>query len=440
MPKPVSPDARLAAVVLGVLEDLIRGAGVMTLPRLLELTMDAMIQLAGAQRGFLVLKEGERLVFAVARDFQRIEVEDEAGQVSYTIVKQAASTKQVVRSANVPLDDRFNKAGSVRGIGIQAVLCCPLVALSGAVQGVVYLDDLRSPGGFSQEEDEQMLMVFANHAATAIENSRLQERVGQQDSQLATLEKLRTEFISALGHELRTPLTTVRTALDLLAHAPDERARTELVQTARRGLERFVLVVTGLLNFTSEEMAAALHQEQLVPVYLYPLFQTVMESYRPKAADKGLEIQMFLPPELICQAVPTRLERALHSVLDNAVQYTDRGTITVRGSAWRPQSGTPIPAIVLDGGNSFVRIQVEDTGRGIAAADLPHVCERFYRGEGQRAGGAHHEAASGLGLGLATAKRDIEAQQGALLIESQVNVGTTVSMFLRAADVVPPKR
>lgn len=232
----------------------------------------------------------------------------------------------------------------------------------------------------------------------------------------------------------------MRTALDLLAHAPDDRARTELVQTAQRGLERFVLVVTGLLNFTSEEMAAALHQEQLVPVYLYPLFQTVVEAYRPKATAKGLEIQVFLPSDLTCQAVPTRLERALRNVLDNAVQYTSRGTITIRGHAWRPRSGAPIPAVVLEGGNSFVRLQVEDTGRGIAEADLPHVCERFYRGKEQRAGGAHHEAASGLGLGLATAKRDIEAQQGALLIESQVDVGTTVSMFLRAADVVPPKR
>lgn len=437
MPNNDAADARLATVVLDVLEDLIRGAGVMTLPRLLELTMDAMIQLSGAQRGFLVLKKEDILEFAVAHDFQREEIADEAGQVSYTIVTRAANTGQIVRSANVPADDRFSEAQSVRGLGIQAVLCCPLVSMTGTTQGVVYLDDLRGPGAFA-EEDEQMLMVFAHNAATAIENTRLQEQVGQQESQLATLEKLRAEFIASMGHEMRTPLTTVRTAIDLLASAPDAPARTELVEAAQRGLERFVLVVTGLLNFTAEEMAAALHQEQLVTVYLFPLLREVLELYRSKAQEKGLHIQVQLPAELTCQAIPTRLERALRCVLENAIQYTDKGTVTVRASTWQPQSGPPIPAAVLAGGGKLVRIQVEDTGRGIYAADLPHVCEKFYRGRDQRTGGTHYEAAGGLGVGLAVAKRDVEAQQGALLIESTLHIGTKVSLFLLAAPAPPP--
>lgn len=417
----------LAQVSLGILEDLARGQGILNLDKLLELIMDAMITLTGAQRGFLVIENGQgRLRFAAARNFQRGEVVGPEGQLSFTVVQDVAVSRQPVLLYDAQFDDRYGAAESVKGLGVKSVCCCPLVSLRGTVQGVCYLDDLRQSGQFD-EDDLRMLVVFASQCATALENTRLYDRLDAQETRLAGLEQLRQEFIQALAHELRTPLSTVKGALDLLNLPTEPEGRATLIETAQKGLDRFVRVIKRLLEFASEEMASAIQpMEELRPFAVRLLVAEWVDVLGPQIKEKGLRVVNDVPADFQCMVVPTRLSRALGAVLENAVQYNvPQGSITIEAGRLRPQSGGDVPAVLLQGGRyNFIRIQ--DTGEGIPAEELPYVFDRFFRGEKHRAVGG------GLGLGLSMAQRDCAAQEGALLLHSEEGRGTTVTIYLQA--------
>ena len=111
-------------------------------------------------------------------------------------------------------------------------------------------------------------------------------------------------------------------------------------------------------------------------------------------------------------ADPARTEQILVNLLSNALQYTDTGEITVK--SWH--QGTQ------------VWLAVQDTGIGIAAADLPHVFERFWRADRSRS-----RSSGGTGIGLAICKRLVELQGGEITVSSQVNQGSTFEFWLPKA-------
>jgi len=418
-----------AASALNILEQLVQQAGELTLPKLLETTMDTMIRLSGAQRGFLLLQEGDRLNFQVGRNYTRGEVAAMETQVSFTIIRQVAQSGQPLLIPDAQLDETVHDAASIRVTGVRAVVCCPLVSLRGQVKGIVYLDDLRAPATFD-ESDMRMLIVFSTQAATAIENAQLQERVGQQDLQFAALDRLRQEFIQALSHELRTPLTAVTTALQILEQVGEAEGRAAILSTARQGLDRFVTLVTRLLDFTSEEMDFVMHgPEQTQIILLRPFAAQWIDAYETTIRSKKLTLTNQVPAGLGCQASLSRLNRAIAAVLDNALQYTPPGgEIQLRGRAVDPHQEQPLPAIVLQG-SSFICLEVTDTGPGIPATELPHVCERFFRGA------QHAATGGGLGLGLFIARRDILGQGGDILVLSEEGFGTRVRIYLPGAEM-----
>lgn len=431
MPPSPSPtqDAQqqFAQISMSILQDLVNAASAFDLPQLLNLIMDTVIRLADAQRGFLMLQHGDRLEFAVARNYTGGTVAGAPAEVSYTIISDVARSRTPVLTTDAQLDTRFSQAESIRGIGVKSVVACPLISLSGALVGVVYLDDCRRGAVFT-DLDLDMLAVFASQAATAIENTRLQQALGQQRQQLETLNELRLEFIEAVSHELRTPLAAVKASLDLLSSlaAADQTTRANLLNTAREGLGRFVRVLNRLLEFSSGEMDAVLLPDRPTAIPLRSLVSLCLDGQAEVAAAKRLLLTNKVPADLSCLAVERRLQRALAAILDNAVQYTrEQGAVEVSASPLQVATAEELPAVLLHRGRNFVVIRVRDTGPGIPPEELPLVFDRFFRGK------RHSE--EGLGLGLTVARRDIEAQGGAVLLQSDVDTGTVVSIYLPAA-------
>ncbi len=143
------------------------------LSEVLNQVMDAIIQLTGAERGFLMLYDeiSGKLRTEAARNVDQKTIEGESMQISRTVLERAATTGQGILTNNAQEDDRFSAQESVIGFQLRSIMCAPLRA-RGRVIGAVYVDNKLFSGVF-KDEDLELLATFANQAAIAIDNARL---------------------------------------------------------------------------------------------------------------------------------------------------------------------------------------------------------------------------------------------------------------------------
>jgi adenylate cyclase len=147
------------------------------LPTVLNQVMDKVIDLTGAERGYLVLRDEEtgELEFRVARNLDRETLQNQSFEVSRTIVTEVSASGEPVVTTNAQADPRFQAQESVVSYSLRSILCVPL-RVKEQVIGVMYADN-RIKSGLFGERELGMLIMFANQAAVAIENARLFERV-----------------------------------------------------------------------------------------------------------------------------------------------------------------------------------------------------------------------------------------------------------------------
>ena len=212
-------------------------------------------------------------------------------------------------------------------------------------------------------------------------------------------------FVADASHELRTPLTTMRGNLELLRREPpippeDQR---EVLEDLITESDRMIRLVNDLLALARAEAGQALRRE---PVPLRPLLSELGRQVRRLA--RGQIIETPEAPEASALADPDLLKQVLLILIDNAIRYTPPGgRITL-------QARIEEMSIALD---------VQDTGPGIPSEILPHIFERFFRGDPARTGG-------GAGLGLSIARALVEAMGGTIEVQSQVGVGSTFTIRL----------
>jgi signal transduction histidine kinase len=188
--------------------------------------------------------------------------------------------------------------------------------------------------------------------------------------------------------------------------------RREYLEIALRHAERLGRLVSDLFDLAKLEALDEPLERERMPIG--ELVQDVTQKYSLHAAKRGVSLKADIAGELVFISADVGLiERALENVLDNALRFTpDGGSITVN----------------LEPLGDWLRIEVQDTGPGISAGDLPRVFERFHRTAGNDDG----RESRGAGLGLAIAKRAIELHGGKIHCESRVGRGTTFRFELPA--------
>lgn len=216
---------------------------------------------------------------------------------------------------------------------------------------------------------------------TSDELGRLAESLNRMAAALARLERQRTDLVADVAHELRTPLSNLRGYLEAVRDGVTP-ASAETVALLHDEVMRLVRLVQALHELslfdarTPQVRAGLVDPEAVV--------RRVLDLRRPEFAARGVALREELRAGEAVAADADLLAQALHNLLDNAARYTpDRGAVTVR-------------AIAQD---REVRIVVTNAGEEIAAADLPHIFERFYRGDKSRT-----RASGGAGIGLAIVK------------------------------------
>lgn len=218
----------------------------------------------------------------------------------------------------------------------------------------------------------------------------------------------KSQFISMLSHELRTPLTGMLGALELTRH---DRANEA---TLRDALAMIETSATRLHALSEEALLFSQVSVENVPVAIttfdaVDLLWTAAQTARPIAEAKGLELRVALPDQATVAADPARLRRVIDSLLENAVNRSETGSVTLQ-----------CEAVVGDKGRPKLLIRVTDTGPVIPAQKLAHVFEPFLdRSEGYR------RRDDGLGVGLPIAAGLVRAMQGEIAC-LRGNAGSTV--------------
>ncbi len=225
------------------------------------------------------------------------------------------------------------------------------------------------------------------------------------------LERMRAEFLSAVGHQLRTPLTSVLGFAEFLERKANTGISDEELKKGLRTIaeqaRRINALVTDLIDGSQAE-AGHLRLEMRT-FDLTGLIQSVLSRFRSAepAYTFRAEMPAALPP---VRADPKRIERVLRNLLSNAVKFSPAGTeIVLRAAADRTR----------------VTVSIADHGFGIAREDIPAVFMPFYR--------TPQVKGHGVGLGLFMARAIVEAHGGAMWVQSQVGEGSTFYFSLPIA-------
>ena len=181
------------------------------LNEVLNQVMDAVIQLTGAERGFLILIDGPggELRLQAARNLEGRSLEQDDMQISRTLVQQVLGTGKGVVTTNAQSDARFSSQQSVMLYALRSILCVPLRA-RGQVSGAIYVDNKIKAGVFN-DQDLEMMAAFASQAAVAIENARLYTQtdaaLAERVAELETLQRIDQQLNTGLDLERVLDLT-----------------------------------------------------------------------------------------------------------------------------------------------------------------------------------------------------------------------------------------
>ncbi len=159
----------------------------LVLDEVLERVLDALIEVTGAERGFLVLAEGPggELKVRVARNVDRRSLDEPAFQVSRNLLKRVVEAKQALHVTDALTDPTYNRFASVTDLQLRSILAAPLTVRDKTI-GAVYVDSRLRAGAFN-EGDLEIMGAFASQAAAAIENARLYQDVRQRMTEVAAL-------------------------------------------------------------------------------------------------------------------------------------------------------------------------------------------------------------------------------------------------------------
>ena len=229
----------------------------------------------------------------------------------------------------------------------------------------------------------------------------------------ASMETMR-RFMADAAHELRTPITVLRSQAEVaLQRERDAEGYAAALRRVESEAERLGATVEDLLTLARAD--AGERPVERRRVFLDDLALDAASGARALATKRGVALEVGRFEEAVVTGDPALLRQLLMIVLDNAVKFTPGGG-RVRVSAAAP--------------SGQAEVVVEDTGVGIPAEQLPHVFDRFYRGDPARARG---DSAEGAGLGLAIARWIAEAHGARIDVTSEPGKGTRVAIRFPAA-------
>lgn len=243
----------------------------------------------------------------------------------------------------------------------------------------------------------------------------LVDAVNWMGTKLQELDDMKGEFLAHVSHELRTPMASIQEGTHLLLDeipgplVQEQRTTLRIMADSSR---RLITLISTILDLS--KMDAGMMEYRIVPTDLKRVTDISVNKVRLLADAKHVQLVVEVPAQRVWVKVDgLRIEQVLDNLLSNALKFSPEGGIV------KVLMKPDLKAGVLE-------VSVSDAGPGIQAEDLPYIFERFYQGRTKT-----KHATPGSGLGLALAKKVVEAHGGRIWIESEAKKGTTVRFILR---------
>lgn len=289
-------------------------------------------------------------------------------------------------------------AGAV-GLAVARAGLRPVDKLTEAVEHIARTEDLTTRIPVEEHSEDEI--------------ARLSRSFNSMTSALASSRELQQQLIADAGHELRTPLTSLRTNIELLTRSEETgrpippEDRNALLASVKAQMTELASLIGDLQELSRPENGQHAGKTQVLE------WQDIVETALARARLRGPELSITadLKPWYV-RAEPSTLERAMVNILDNAVKFS-------------PEGGT-IEVLLTDG-----VLTVRDHGPGIAAEELPHVFDRFWRSPSAR-------ALPGSGLGLSIVARTVQQAGGEVSLTPAKGGGTVATVRLPGAPTPPP--
>lgn len=224
------------------------------------------------------------------------------------------------------------------------------------------------------------------------------------------LKKERNEFLASISHELRTPLTYINGYADIARRKGlDEKDRVQYLEIIKEESQRVSSLIKELFDLANlDQNTFSINKEK---VFLNVFLQSIYERVLPAFNNKGIQLELDCPKNILFNLDPNRFEQVIINLLDNSLKYSKESTTTILRAVEE---------------NGLIQITINDQGMGIPQEDLQYIFDRLYRVDKSRS-----RATGGFGLGLAIVKQLVEAHGGEITVESQVGEGTCFTIILK---------
>lgn len=274
-------------------------------------------------------------------------------------------------------------------------------------------------------DDATYFQTIAQQVSLPLKSATLYQEIKETNDKLEKLERLKSEFISIVSHELRTPLTAIKNSLDILSSGKCgevDDSGTKFLNMAQRNVQRLTGIINDLLDLSKIE--AGKMDYHFAMINIHSVIEYVKTSLTVVAKDKGLNLISEETPNLpFVYADSQRLEQVLTNLVSNAIKFTPEGkTITIRSHIANASQITSNNCFAEDLSKlkgDYIVVCVEDQGIGIAEKDLHRAFDKFAQIENSLS-----RKAGGSGLGLPIAKQLLEAHNGTIWCESELNKGS----------------
>lgn len=384
----------------------------------------------GAQRGSLMVLEGEQLLFRATVGYSLHALRP--ARFPVTMIDHFLGEGQVVQvndfanwdAVNLPpeVDSILREHGAIAQIRRSVV---GKIMVNGRFYGTLVLDNLRTHAPFPAAA-ETLTLLFAEQAGALLEQALLLEQLRQADTQLIESERLAGlgRFIASIAHEINNPLTAVLGYADFLAACDLPAEPAALLGQLRHGAERVRTIVRNLQLLARQQHAGASQ------VSLNMLAEQTLLLKRGELSLDQIEVELRLDPELpFTWADGGQLSQVLLNLLTNAQHALQSRAL--------PRRLGVATALVAGAGGPELQLQVTDNGVGMEAAVQARIFEPFF---------STKPAGQGTGLGLSICHTIVAAHGGAIAVSSAPGAGAAFSVCLplrvgpeqAVADAEPP--
>ncbi len=389
----------------------------------LELVLKNAISLTGTERGFIVLKNEEGILeFTLGLSATEGKIKKNEFSVSKSVVDDVFITGESKFIESAQSDSKNRKSKSIFTLDLQTILCSPLIT-SGKKIGVIYVDS-KHLHKIKIKEITNMFEILAGQAATAIRNAQLYNTqittnksleesnrlllVAKEEAEKS--DRLKSEFLAQISHEIRTPIHILMSYSSLIQEEIEGKMDNDMKSSfnaIERAGKRIIRTTELILNMSEIQTGTYEYNESEFDVY-DSILLIIFNEYAEKV-NKSINFSIKNNSDKsIVVADKYSVHQIFTQIIDNAINYTEKGEVSVSVSTTKENK---------------TQILVADTGIGISDDYFPSLFVPFTQEEQ-----GYTRKFDGNGLGLALVKKYCELNHAEISVESEKGKGTKVKV------------